>query len=344
MNQLKTISAEILLQLMINNNVTVLDIRSLEEFQNGHIYGAIHIPVEELSKKHDIIQSNNLIVTYCGKGGGRSDRAATILNEIGRTSLPLEGGYYSWIQKNIDLTNHQQNEIMVHQLFEKESSSYTYLLADKITREAVLIDPVLETVDRDLRLIEDLNLELLYILDTHLHVDHITGSSKIKKQTGAKSGVSKKAGVCCADLELIDGQEIKFGRFTIKVLETPGHTSESLSFYCAGSVFTGDTLLIRSTGRTDFQNGSSSELFDSIHNKLYTLPDNTKVFPGHDYNGFTHTTIVDEKRLNSRISNKKEKDDFIKIMDNLKLPKPKKIDEAVPANLQCGKQIQKQSI
>lgn len=226
--------------------------------------------------------------------------------------------------------------LVFHQLFECQSSSYTYLLADSETREAILIDPVLETVERDLKLINELNLKLLYILETHIHADHITGNNEIKKKTGAQSAVSKASAISCADILLSEDSEIKFGRFTLKVLETPGHTLESLSFVCEGMVFTGDSLMIRGTGRTDFQKGSSETLFESIHNKIYTLPDETIIFPGHDYKGMLSSTVALEKKFNPRISLKKSKEEFVKIMSELKLADPKKIHEAIPANLACG--------
>lgn len=329
------ISSLKLLALIKNNNVTILDVRGRDEFERGHLFGAKNIPVDELAQRHLEILENKVIVTYCGKGAGRSESATKILNENGRKALWLEGGYLDW--PPTPLTSSPDEESMIfHQLFEKESSSYTYLLADPITREAILIDPVLETVDRDLNLIEELDLNLLYIFETHIHADHITGSSEIKKRTGAKSAVAKKAGVCCADLELIDNEEVKFGRYTLKILETPGHTSESLSFYCEGMVFTGDSLLIRGTGRTDFQHGSSEELFNSIHNKIFTLPDETKIYPAHDYKGMLFSTVKCEKQFNPRIGLSKSRDEFVKIMKELKLADPKKIDEAVPANLACG--------
>jgi sulfur dioxygenase len=226
--------------------------------------------------------------------------------------------------------------LIFHQLFEPQTSSYTYLLADAETREAVLIDPVLEMVERDLKLIRELNLNLLYILETHIHADHITGNSEIKKQTRARSAVSRAAGIPCADILLSEGGEIKFGQFIIKVLETPGHTSESLSFLCEGLLFTGDSLMIRGTGRTDFQNGSAAELFNSIHQKIYSLPDETVIYPGHDYKGMLSSTVALEKKFNPRISSARSKEEFIKIMSELKLAEPKKIHEAVPANLVCG--------
>ena len=210
-------------------------------------------------------------------------------------------------------------------------------MADPLTREAIIIDPVLETVERDLKLIQELDLNLLYILETHIHADHVTGSSELKKRIGAKSAVSKKAGVCCADLELEENHEVKFGRYSLKVLETPGHTDESLSFLCEKMIFTGDSLMIRGTGRTDFQNGSSDVLFESIHKKIFPLPDDTKIYPAHDYKGMLYSTVLCEKQFNPRVGGGKTKEEFIEIMKNLKLADPKKIHEAVPANLACGK-------
>lgn len=227
--------------------------------------------------------------------------------------------------------------MIFHQLFEKESSTYTYLLADPITKEAVIIDPVLETVARDFKLIQELGLKLVYILDTHIHADHITGAGELRKLTGAKTCVSQGARVDCIDVTLKDEMVLSFGQYQIKVLETPGHTDSCISLYCHDRVFTGDTLLIRGNGRTDFQQGSSDRLYDSIHQKLFKLPPETKVYPAHDYNGLTSSTIEIEKKLNPRVGGQKTKAEFIEIMKNLKLAQPKKISEAVPANMACGK-------
>ena len=227
-------------------------------------------------------------------------------------------------------------KLIFHQLFEKETSSYTYLLADSITKDAVLIDPVYEMVERDLQLLKDLSLNLKYVLDTHVHADHITGSGEIRKRTGAKVGVSSAYDMSCPDLHIEDGQEIRFGGFTIRSIHTPGHTSGCLSYQLGNMIFTGDALLVRGCGRTDFQEGSSEKLFQSVREKLFSLPDETIVYPAHDYKGFTHTSIGVEKRLNPRLKLELTRDDFVSIMASLKLAFPKKIQEAVPANLQCG--------
>jgi glyoxylase-like metal-dependent hydrolase (beta-lactamase superfamily II) len=187
-----------------------------------------------------------------------------------------------------------------YQLFEHDSSTYTYVIADPITKEAAIIDPVHETVERDLKLIDELGLKLKYVLDTHVHADHITGASEIRKRTGARSALGAGAGVDCADIPLNDGQELQLGSLTIKALATPGHTDSCMSYVCDGRVFTGDALLIRGTGRTDFQKGSSDRLYDSIYQRLFTLPDDTQVYPGHDYRGQTASTIGLEKKHNPR--------------------------------------------
>ena len=230
-----------------------------------------------------------------------------------------------------------KEDLIFQQLFESESSTYTYLLADSKSREAVLIDPVLETVDRDLKLVAELGLNLKYVLDTHVHADHVTGAGKIKsKMSGVQIVTPSNANLLCADIPLAGDEEIAFGSFKVKAIETPGHTDASLSYYCEGMVFTGDALLIRGTGRTDFQSGSSEELYNSITEKLFKLPETTKVYPAHDYKGFTSSTIEMEKRHNPRAGGGKTKSEFVKIMSELKLANPKKMDWAIPANQACG--------
>ena len=234
--------------------------------------------------------------------------------------------------------------MIFHQLFEHESSTYTYLLGDEKTREAVLIDPVLETVERDLKLIDELGLKLIYVLDTHVHADHVTAAGTIRERMhgAVKTAVSSAAGVACMDVGLKDGQTLKFGEHEIRVIATPGHTDSCLSYYIpaagdTGFVFTGDALLIRGTGRTDFQQGSSEVLFESVTGKLFMLPRATRVFPAHDYRGHSSSTIAEEIAHNPRLGAGKTKSEFVKTMSELKLTQPKKIHEALPANLACGK-------
>ncbi len=226
--------------------------------------------------------------------------------------------------------------LIFQQLFEDKSSTYTYLLADAETLEAILIDPVLETVDRDLKLIEELGLNLKYVLDTHVHADHVTGAGELRNRLGIKTAAAKNAHIPCVDENLVENDEIKFGSFVIKVLESPGHTDASLSFLCEGMIFTGDALLIRGCGRTDFQSGSADQLYDSVTKKLFKLPLDTIVYPAHDYKGFTSSTIEAEIKNNPRLGQGKTKQQFIEIMANLKLAYPKQIDIALPANMTCG--------
>lgn len=230
-----------------------------------------------------------------------------------------------------------KSEIIFHQLFEKESSTYTYLLGDPHSKEAILIDPVIETVERDLKLLSELDLKLKYILDTHVHADHITASGELRNKTGAKIGISAAYKMEGPDLLLTDGQELTFGEFKIQAISTPGHTSGCMTYFCHGMLFTGDALLVRGCGRTDFQDGSAAKLFMSVREKLFSFPDQTSVYPAHDYKGFTKTSIQAEKQFNPRLNLKLTQDDFETIMANLHLDAPKKIQEAVPANLHCGK-------
>lgn len=227
--------------------------------------------------------------------------------------------------------------LLFQQLFESESSTYTYVLADSESLEAVIIDPVLETVDRDLKLIQELGLRLLYILETHIHADHVTGAGRISDATGAKIGICEVARAEGAHLQLNDGHQIQFGRHTITAISTPGHTDCCMCFLMEDRIFTGDTLMIRGNGRTDFQQGSSQKLYENVKSKIFTLPDETLVYPAHDYKGFTSSSIGAEKRFNTRLGGGRSVKEFEKIMLDLKLPQPKKIDVAVPANLKCGR-------
>lgn len=229
-----------------------------------------------------------------------------------------------------------QNDIIFQQLFEAESSTYTYIIADKATKEAAIIDPVFETMSRDLKLIGELGLNLKYVLDTHIHADHITAAGEIRKNSTAKTGVSKNAGVGCADLALEEGQELFLGDKKIQIMATPGHTNTCLTYIFSDMIFTGDALLIRGCGRTDFQQGSPEKLFESVRKKIFSLPDDMKIYPAHDYRGLTSSTVGAEKKFNPRLNESVPLEQFIKIMSELKLDNPKKIHEAVPANMACG--------
>lgn len=227
--------------------------------------------------------------------------------------------------------------MLFHQLFEAESSTYTYLLADPKSKEAILIDPVIDTIERDIKLIQEYGFSLKFVCDTHVHADHITAADELRKRLGSRTCVSRHASLPCVDIPLKDGDVISFGPYSMRVIETPGHTNCSTCFYIDGRLFTGDTLLVRGCGRTDFQNGSSNELFHSVRTKLFSLPPETVVYPGHDYKGQTSTSIAMEKAFNPRLKDGTSEEEFVKIMANLGLPVPKKIHEALPANLACGK-------
>lgn len=222
------------------------------------------------------------------------------------------------------------------QLFDTESSTFTYILAGPDERQAVIIDPVARHWERDLRHLERLDLELAYILETHAHADHVTSAGRLRTMTGAAAAVPSGCGIAPADRQLHDGDVVRFGADEqIAVLHTPGHTAGSTSFVWRGNVFTGDTLLIDGCGRTDFQGGSAAALYDSITGKLFALPDATRVWPGHDYRGQSVSTIGWEKAHNARIANR-SKEAFITLMGELDLPKPALIDVAVPANQNLG--------
>ena len=222
------------------------------------------------------------------------------------------------------------------QLFDTESSTFTYILTAPGSKQAVIIDPVDRHWERDLRHLERLGLELVYVLETHAHADHITSAGRLRELTGAKAAVPGGCGIAPAEVQLNDGDVVRFGDAEeIKVLHTPGHTAGSMSYVWRGNVFTGDTLLIDGCGRTDFQSGSSDALYDSVNAKLFTLPEDTRMWPGHDYKGQVVSTIGWEIRHNARLANR-SRDDFRKLMSELDLPKPKMIDVAVPANQSLG--------
>jgi sulfur dioxygenase len=229
--------------------------------------------------------------------------------------------------------------MLFRQMFDGESSTYTYLLADLEQKEAILVDPVLEQVERDLKLLQELGLTLRYCLETHIHADHITGTGKLRQLTGCLGILPENAEAECADRHIQDGEPLKLGTIIIKAIATPGHTDSHMAYLINGKrVLTGDALFIRGCGRTDFQNGDAGTLYNSVTKKLFTLPDATLVYPAHDYKGRTVSTIFEEKQWNPRFANR-DKHNFIELMNNLNLPNPKKIMEAVPANKLCGNAI-----
>ena len=225
--------------------------------------------------------------------------------------------------------------MFIRQLYDSDTSTYTYLVGDEFTRKAALIDPVRESMSRDLALVTELGFELVYVLETHVHADHVTSAGKLAELTGAVTAASP-LGAECASRRLQHGDVLKLGTLEVKALATPGHTKDSLSFLVEDNVFTGDALFVRGTGRTDFQSGDAGELYDSITKTLFALPDSTRVWPGHDYRGHTQSSIGEERLHNPRLAGK-SRDDFIRIMSELRLAPPRKIHEAVPANLACGR-------
>ncbi len=228
--------------------------------------------------------------------------------------------------------------MLIRQLFDSASSTYTYLLADARTREAVLIDSVFEQHARDAALIRELELKLLYTLDTHCHADHVTGAWLMKKAFGGQIGLSPVYGAKNIDLPLSAGDVVRFGAEVLEIRATPGHTDGCLSFVAGNCkmVFTGDALLVRGAGRTDFQQGDPHKLFRAICEQLFTLPDDCIVFPGHDYEGRTLSTIGEERLFNPRIGGGAREEDFVGYMNNLNLPHPKQIAVAVPGNMRAG--------
>ena len=222
------------------------------------------------------------------------------------------------------------------QQFDELSFTYTYILMDSDTHEAVIIDPVDTKLNGLINFVNEKKLNIRFVLETHAHADNITSAGNLCKMTGAIAATPAHCNITNAEIQLEDHQQLVFGKNqVITAIHTPGHTAGSMSFIWNNAVFTGDTLLINGCGRTDFQSGSSQELYKSITEKLFTLPNDTIVYPGHDYHGKKQSTIGDEKKHNPRLAGK-TMDEFVAIMDNLNLPKPKLIDQAVPANLSLG--------
>lgn len=240
-----------------------------------------------------------------------------------------------WFTEN-PLRAMHKTQMLFRQLFDKESSTYTYLIADLYTSAAILVDPVLEQVERDLQILRELGLTLHYCLETHIHADHITATAKLKEFTGCLSILPDNTGVKCVDSYIRDGETLQLASVQIQAIATPGHTDSHMAYLINGThLLTGDALFIRGCGRTDFQNGDAGLLYDVVTQKLFALPDDTWVYPGHDYQGRTVSTIGEEKRWNPRFAGR-NRSQFIDLMNNLNLPYPKKMLTATPANLSCG--------
>ncbi len=229
--------------------------------------------------------------------------------------------------------------MIFRQLFDSQSSTYTYLLADPDTRQSLLIDPVFEQVQRDAALIAELGLELIWTVETHVHADHVTGAWLHRQRCGSRIALGAASGAVNADRLLAHGDHIEFGRRVLEARATPGHTNGCMSFVLDdhSMAFTGDALLIRGCGRTDFQQGSPRTLYHSVRGQLFTLPDECLLYPAHDYRGLTVSSAGEERKFNPRLGGSILEDDFVGYMNNLGLAHPKQMDVAVPANLQCGR-------
>ena len=225
--------------------------------------------------------------------------------------------------------------MIFRQLFDQVSATYTYLLASRPGGEALIIDPVLEKVDRYIQLVKELDLKLVKAIDTHLHADHVTGIGALRDRTYCVTVMGEQSKADVVSMRVADGDKLTIEGLSLDVLYTPGHTDDSYCFRLGDRVFTGDTLLIRGTGRTDFQNGDPRAQYESIFNKLLRLPDETLVFPAHDYKGETVSTIAEERRFNPRLQ-VKSVEQYVEVMNGLNLPNPKMMDVAVPANMRVG--------
>jgi len=249
-------------------------------------------------------------------------------------SAPKNLESFSRFRQNAEMPS--ASPIYFRQLFDPESSTYTYLLADSESKEAILIDSVLEQTARDEALLKENGFTLRYLLETHVHADHITGAGTLRKSTGAKIALGEDSGAVGADRYLKDGDEISVGTISLKAIKTPGHTRGCLSFAGMGMVFTGDALMIEDVGRSDFQEGSPACLYRSVTERLFVLPDATIVYPAHDYQGRTRSTVAEEKARNGKLGGGVDLAEFKARVAATKLGNPKKIHVAVPANLRCG--------
>jgi glyoxylase-like metal-dependent hydrolase (beta-lactamase superfamily II) len=221
------------------------------------------------------------------------------------------------------------------QLFDTKSSTYTYIVSSGQGREALIIDPVIENVTEYINVLKELNLQLVKVIDTHIHADHITGASKLKQATSCMILMGEHTPAETVEIKVKDEEIIKLDQLEIKALHTPGHTSDSYSFLMDNHLFSGDTLLINGTGRTDFQNGSAKDAYNSIFNRLLVLPEETLLYPAHDYNGKKVSSIGNEKKFNPRLQVRNE-EEYIEIMNNLNLPEPKSMDINVTRNIKLG--------
>lgn len=233
--------------------------------------------------------------------------------------------------------------MIFRQLFEPTSSAFTYLVACDQTRQAVLIDPVLETAERDLALLQRLGLTLKYTVETHIHADHVTGAARLRDATGCRAAVPEKSAAAGVDVPIREGEALEIGKLRLQPLFTPGHTDDHHAYVLEGAdglrVFTGDALMIDGCGRTDFQNGDAAMLYRSVHDKILSLPDDTLIYPGHDYQQRRVSSVAQEKSRNPRLGAGRTVEEFVAIMAGLNLPRPKKMDVAVPVNRVCGEAL-----
>ena len=260
--------------------------------------------------------------------------AIQLLKSLNLSQYPALVGY--WLTGNPSIA-FQAPAMLFRQFFDRESSTYTYLIADITTKTAILVDPVLEQVERDFQVLQELELRLQYCLETHIHADHITSTDKLRKLTACLAILPENSGATCADYYLADLEVLQLGNIEIRAIATPGHTNSHHAYLVNGThLLTGDALFIRGCGRTDFQDGNAGLLYDTVTEKLFTLPDETLVYPAHDYQGWTVSTIGEEKRWNPRFAGR-TRSEFIELMNKLNLPNPQKMCEVVPANQRCGK-------
>lgn len=232
----------------------------------------------------------------------------------------------------------ESKQLLFRQLFDQDTGTYTYLLADKNTREAIIIDTLKSRVGQYMKLLEELNLTLKYILDTHVHADHVTGAYDLREKTGASIALGAINAVNEVDINLEDGENLDFGNYSVKAISTPGHTEGCFTFNIENMLFTGDVLLYRSVGRVDFQGGSAKKLYDSVQ-KLFAYPDDTLVYIGHNYAGFTMSTIGEEKKYNNFVNENLSEEESIEKQEKRELPLPKYISVAVPSNKIAGKDV-----